>query len=155
LILFDSLIVSRPIDPIRPRLDPEPVHRPVQRFWPYVALPEQPTAEELAALDPDLRTALFGGPPRPFSLTVVFPVFDGPDFARAVELAKQSREYREAGAGAERRIRARYEPGDVEALRDLYAIVGANDGTEVLVDERPVPYARELWLPLFWFLLPR
>jgi hypothetical protein len=25
----------------------------------------------------------------------------------------------------------------------------------VLIDDRPVPYARELWLPLVWFLLPR
>ena len=34
-------------------------------------------AEELAALDPDLHAALFGAPPRPFSLTLVFPRFDG------------------------------------------------------------------------------
>ena len=26
---------------------------------------------------------------------------------------------------------------------------------EVLIDDRPVPFARELWLPLVWFLLPR
>jgi hypothetical protein len=25
----------------------------------------------------------------------------------------------------------------------------------VLIDDRPVPYARTLWLPLFWFLLFR
>ena len=25
--------------------------------------------------------------------------------------------------------------------------------TEVLIDDRPVPYARELWLPLVWFLI--
>jgi hypothetical protein len=23
----------------------------------------------------------------------------------------------------------------------------------VLIDDRPVPYARELWLPLLWFLI--
>ena len=33
-------------------------------------------------------------------------------------------------------------------LRDLFEIVGRSDATEVLVDDRPVPYARELWLPL-------
>ena len=32
-----------------------PKYRPLERFWPYEDLPEQPTAEELAALDPDLR----------------------------------------------------------------------------------------------------
>jgi hypothetical protein len=25
----------------------------------------------------------------------------------------------------------------------------------VLIDERPLPFARELWLPLLWYLLPR
>ncbi len=144
-----------PIDPIRPRLDPEPAHRPEPRFWPYVDLPERPTAEELAELDPDVRVALFGTPPRPFSLTVVFPRFEGPDYDRAVELARKARDYREVGSGASLRSRARYQPDDVEQLRELYEIVGRSDETEVLIDEVPVPYARELWLPLLWYLLPR
>jgi hypothetical protein len=38
-------------------------------------------------------------------------------------------------------------------LRDLFRIVDRYDACEVLVDGRPVPYARELWLPLVWFLL--
>ncbi len=144
-----------PIDPQRPRLDPEPDHRPQLRFWPYVDLPEQPTAEELAALDPDLRVALFGPGARPFSITIVFPQFDGPDFERAVALARASRQYQEVGGGAAPLRRARYQPEDVAALRDLYQLVGHLEGAEVLVDERPVPYARELWLPLLWYLLPR
>jgi hypothetical protein len=40
-------------------------------------------------------------------------------------------------------------------LRDVFQVVGPSDATEVLIDDRPVPYARELWLPLVWFLLPR
>src|SRR5262245_25438576 len=55
-----------------------PKYRPSERFWPYADLPEQPTDEELAALDPDLQEALFGAPRRPFSLTVVFPHLDVP-----------------------------------------------------------------------------
>jgi hypothetical protein len=31
--------------------------------------------------------------------------------------------------------------------------VGRFDSTDVLVDDRPIPYARELWLPLMWFLI--
>jgi hypothetical protein len=27
------------------------------------------------------------------------------------------------------------------------------DATDVLIDDRPVPYTRELWLPLMWFLI--
>ncbi len=130
-------------------------HRPLERFWPYADLPEQPTDEELAALDPDLHEALFGSQPRPFSITLEFPTFEGPEFARALELAKGSAEFRELGGGESRRYRARFWSSDALRLRDLFQVVGRYEGTEVLVDDRPVPYARELWLPLVWFLLPR
>jgi hypothetical protein len=133
----------------------QPRHRPLERFWPYADLPEQPTDEELAALDPDLYEALFGAQPRPFSITLVFPVLDVPDFATALELARASAEYRETGSGASLRYRARFWSSDAIGLRDLFQIVGVSDATSVLIDDRPVPYARELWLPLVWFLLPR
>lgn len=152
--------MSHPESPDAPRSDasgppPVPQHKPRERFWPYVTLPEQPTAEELAALDPDLHDALYGSKGRPFSLTLVFPRFDGPDFERAVALARESAEYREVGQGAAFRIRARFLPSEPLKLRRLFEIVGRYDGCEVLVDDRPVPYARELWLPLVWFLIPR
>jgi hypothetical protein len=127
--------------------------QPRDRFWPYADLPEAPTPEELAALDPDLHAALFGAPPRPFSFTLVFPPFDAPDYERAVTLAKASAEYRETGSGDQFRHRARFYPGQAAGLRDLFDIVGRYDACDVLVDDRPVPYARELWLPLVWFLL--
>lgn len=130
-------------------------HRPRERFWPYLDVPETPTEEELVALDPDLRAALFGTPPGPFSLTLVFPRFEGDESARALELARGSAEYREVGRGAGLRVRARFTLDQVGALRDLFQIVGAHEGCEVLIDDRPVPYARELWLPLVWYLLPR
>lgn len=132
-----------------------PAYRPLDRFWPYADLDEEPTDAELAELDPDLRAALFQGEPRPFSITLSFPRFEGPDYERALELARGAPEYRAAGSGTKLRHRARYFPGDAERLRDLFEIVGRHDECEVLVDDRPVPYARELWLPLVWFLLPR
>ena len=132
-----------------------PKFRPLERFWPYADLPEQPTDEELAALDPDLHEALFGSTQRPFSLTLVFPPMDGPDFARALELARGAAEFRDVGEGEARRYRVRFYSTDVERLRDVFQVVGSAHTTEVLVDDRPVPYARELWLPLVWFLLPR
>jgi hypothetical protein len=132
-----------------------PRYRPLERFWPYAELPEQPTNEELASLDPDLHEALFGEQPRPFSITLVFPALEVPDFAHALELARGSAEFRETGAGDARRYRARFWSSDAARLRDLFQIVGASDATEVLIDDRPVPYARELWLPLVWFLIPR
>jgi hypothetical protein len=133
----------------------QPKYRPLERFWPYADLPEQPTEEELVSLDPDLHEALFGAKPRPFSLTVVFPTLAVPEFPRALEVARGSAEFRETGSGAAHRYRARFWPRDAAALRDLFQIVGPSDATEVLIDDRPVPYARELWLPLVWFLIPR
>ena len=136
----------------QPRV-PVPDYRPVERFWPYVDLPEQPSDEELAALDPELSEALFGTPRLPFSVTLEFPPFADADYARAVDMARASADYREVGTGARLRHRARFYPNDAVQLRDLFDIVGRFDATEVLIDDRPVPYARELWLPLIWFLI--
>ena len=132
-----------------------PKYRPVERFWPYAALPEQPTAAELAALDPDLFEALFGAQKRPFSITLVFPALEVARFAAALEIARASAEFRETGSGDGLRYRARFWSSEASSLRDLFRIVGGSDATEVLIDDRPVPYARELWLPLVWFLIPR
>ena len=129
--------------------------RPLERFWPYAEHPEEPTADELAALDPDLHAALFGPRDLPFSITLTFPRFDGPGYQRAIELARQSAEYREVGSGASVRHRARYFPGDALALRELFQQISHLDAAEVLIDDRPIPYARELWLPLVFFLLQR
>ena len=140
-------------DPNEPPRVSVPDYRPVERFWPYVDLAEQPGDEELAALSPELSEALFGTPKLPFSVTLDFPVFAGPGYSRALVLARASAEYREVGAGDRLRHRARFYPQDAVQLRDLFNIVGQFDATEVLIDDRPVPYARELWLPLIWFLI--
>src|SRR5215204_6240065 len=117
-------------------LPDEPVYRPLERFWPYAELPEQPTDEELARLDPQIQRVLFGAPSLPFSISIVFPEFEGPDYARAVELAKASDEYVETGRPGQLRHRARFFPGDRPLrLRDLYEIVGARDDIDVLIDD--------------------
>jgi hypothetical protein len=142
-----------PADASAPPVVEAPDYRPIERFWPYVDLPEQPSDEELASLDPALAEALFGTPRRPFSVSLQFPRFDGPDYARALELARASAEYREIGSGPDLRHRARFYPGDALRLRTLFEVVGRLDACEVLIDDRPLPYARELWLPLLWFLI--
>jgi len=118
-----------------------------------VEKPEEPTAEELAALDPDLHATLFGPRDVPFSITLAFPPFEGPNFEPALAKARASAEYRDTGAGDDRRHRARFLSNDVRRLKDLFELVGPVPGTEVLIDDRPVPYSRELWLPLLWFQL--
>ncbi len=149
--------MSRPADPESspPRGPAQPPTRPLERFWPYDELPEEPSPEELAALDPDLHAALFGSAPGPFSITLQFTSFDGAGFPRALELARAAREYREIGRGADHRHRATFYSTDAAQLRDLFQIVDGPGACEVLVDGRPIPFARELWLPLLWFLLPR
>jgi hypothetical protein len=132
---------------------PVPDYRPVERFWPYVDLPEQPTPEELASLHPELAEALFGAPKMPFSVSLEFSPFDGPDYARALDMAHGSAEYRDLGTGSALRHRARFFPEGALQLRDLFQIVGRFDSTDVLVDDKPVPYGRELWLPLMWMLI--
>lgn len=143
--------MSSPKDRVLPD---RPVHRPLERFWPYAELPEQPTEEELAALHPELREVLFGALALPFSISVEFPKFDAESYPRAVELARGSDEYVEIAREGELRHRARFCPGERPlALRDLYEIVAGVEGTDVLINDQPVPYARELWLPLVWFLI--
>ena len=93
---------------------------------------------------------------RPFSITIVFPRSEGDEYEKAVALAKRSSEYQEVGPRRELPaprplLRRATSPG----LRDLWAVVGGGHDVEVLIDDRPVPYARTLWLPLAWFLLFR
>lgn len=132
---------------------PVPDYQPLERFWPYVDLPEQPTPEELASLHPELAEALYGTPKLPFSVSLEFSPFEGPDYERALGLARASAEYRELTDGAGARHRARFYPAEATRLRDLFEIVGRFDSTDVLIDDKPVPYARELWLPLMWLLI--
>ena len=141
-----------PIPPDPAPLDERPTHRPSEAFWPYADLQERPTDEEMAAMDPDLAEMLFERPKQSFSITISFAPFEGDDYARALDLAKASAEYRSVGKGKQLRHRARFYPADVDGLHALYNLVGAMDHCDVLIDDRPMPFARELWLPLIWLL---
>ena len=132
---------------------PVPDYRPVERFWPYVDLPEQPTDEELAALNPELSEALFGTPKLPFSVTLEFPrvrrsrIRAGARDGACVGRVSASWAPARAVAIARDSIHAR------PRLRDLF-----DHRRTIRLDRRadrrkPVPYARELWLPLMWFLI--
>ena len=145
--------MTSPVPPER-ILPDEPAYRPMERFWPYAELSEQPSAEELALLHPELREVLFGAPSLPFSMSMVFPAFAGEAYEPAVALARASDEYTEFVDGGVLRHRARFVPGTRPLdLRNLWELIHDVNGTEVLVDDRPVPYARELWLPLVWLLI--
>lgn len=143
--------VSKPSERVLPE---HPTRQPLERFWPYADLTEQPTEEELAKLHPELRQALFGAAAIPFSITLVFPAFEGDGFARALDLARTSDEFQEVKIDGQTMYRARFFPGEAPLkLRDLYEVLAPVPDTEVLIDDRPLPFARELWLPLVWCLI--
>ena len=75
---------------------------------------------------------------------------------RALELARRSPGVPRAPGRPARVVHgARSDVEGAGELRDLFQLVGARPGTEVLVDRRRVPYAREIWLPLFWIFVSR
>jgi len=110
--------------------------------------------EDIAHLGDEMADILYPGRrPRPFRITVEFDGFEGPGGERAVALARQSPLYAEKAEGGGTRHQAAFETRGARALRDLYIIVGGRAGTDVRVDGKRVPYASELWLPLFWLFV--
>jgi hypothetical protein len=109
---------------------------------------------DISGLSDEMVDILYPGRrPRPFRMGVVFDAFGGPNYPRALELAKRSKVYREVGSGDRLQHRAEFESSEAGTFRDLYAIVGPISTTEILVGGRSVPYSREVWLPLFWLFL--
>jgi hypothetical protein len=110
--------------------------------------------DDISGLSDEMADILYPGRrPRPFRMGIAFDAFDGPGYERAVELARRSPLYHERAQGAERRHEAAFEAAGAGTLRELFQIVGQRAGTDVVVDGKKAPYARELWLPLFWMFV--
>jgi hypothetical protein len=109
--------------------------------------------QDISHLSDEMADILYPGRrPRPTRISVEFDAFEGPNYPRALDLARRSAVYREREHAALRHS-AGFDAGEADLLRELYAIVGEITGTEVLVDGKRVPYARELWLPLMLFFV--
>jgi len=109
---------------------------------------------DIAHLSDEMADILYPGRrPRPFRVAVEFDGFEGPEGARALELARRSPLYRETEEDGRRVHHAAYETRQASDMRALFQLVGSRPGTEVLVDGKRVPYATELWLPLFWLFV--
>lgn len=109
---------------------------------------------DISHLSDEMADLLYPGRrPRPFRIGVVFDAFSGENYERALGLAKRSPVYKETRRGDVVTHHAAFEAKQARILRELYEIVGPIAGSEVTVDGRKVPYARELWLPLFWIHL--
>lgn len=114
--------------------------------------------EDVSHLDPEMLEILY--PERAakeFTLSVVFgpPSADGEEarerYRRAVDIAGKARGYRTEGRGRSLRHSAVFGVEDVQRLHELFSLVGDFPSCEILVKGKKVPYARELWLPFFWF----
>jgi hypothetical protein len=111
--------------------------------------------DDISHLSDEMVDILYPGRrPRPFRLGVVFDAFEGDGSSRALDLARESPVYRETRDGERRRHHAAFDASQASAFHALYLIVGSRSGTDVLVDNKRVPYARELWIPLFLLHLP-
>jgi hypothetical protein len=88
---------------------------------------------------------------RSFRITIVFSPKISPSYEKAVALARTNPTYREEGEGEWTRHSATYTPDTVEDLFDLFNLVHDWDTTEVLVNNKKLPYGHQLWLPLMWF----
>ena len=115
-------------------------------------VPEQEA--DISHLSDEMADVLYPGRrPRPFRMGVEFAAFGGPNYERALELARRSPVYRESGPADARRHHAGFDWSQARTLNELYQIVGPIHTTEVTVDGKKVPYAREIWLPLYWIFL--
>jgi len=72
-------------------------------------------------------------------------------YERGVAMAQGAPKYWIDGEGRHLRHFARFEIQDASRLFELYQVVGDLPDGEVLIYDLPLPFARDLWLPLFWF----
>jgi hypothetical protein len=109
---------------------------------------------DISHLSDEMADLLYPGRrPRPFRIGVRFLPFDDPGYERALAVARRSPAYREEPADPGPVHQAGFDASAARDLRELYELVRGRAGTELLVDGKKVPYAHELWLPLFWIFL--
>jgi len=109
---------------------------------------------DISHLSDEMADLLYPGRrPRPFRMGVRFGAFEGPGYEQAVALARRSPVYREEAVAEGPVHHAAFDAGEARALRDLFELVKGRPGTDLLVVGRRVPYALELWLPLFWMFV--
>lgn len=112
---------------------------------------------DISHLSDEMAEVLYPGRrTRPFRMGVLFDDPQGADRDEVLALARAADHYAEEPPGPGSRgpvHRAEFGAAGAARLRMLFARVGDRPHTEVLVDGRRVPCARELWLPLFWILV--
>lgn len=110
--------------------------------------------DDISHLSDEMADVLYPGRrARPFRMGVAFDAFKGPDYERACAIARRAPEYRERSEAGRVVHEAAFGVEGARELRDLFQLVGPRPGTEVVMDRKRVPYAREIWLPLYWLFV--
>jgi hypothetical protein len=118
--------------------------------------------KDVSHLDPEMLEILYPArADREFTIGISFgplpleqPTEEGlRNYERALELARGSRRYRSEGEGRYQRHTGTFGVDEVHRLYELFELVGEYPSCEILVKGKRVPYARELWLPFFWFFM--
>jgi len=110
--------------------------------------------DDISHLSDEMADILYPGRRRrPFRMGIVFDAFEEGSYGNALELARRSPVYKETVESGRKRHHAAFGSEAAAAFRDLFDLVGHRPGTDVLVDEKKVPYAREIWMPLFFIHL--
>lgn len=111
------------------------------------------------SLTPDLARALYPEQTvAPFHVTAIYPQLGGEagGAAARLEAAAEAHEIIEASAGGETPLhRTTFSLRQVEEFHELYHLLESTIGAaeiDLLLNDRKVPLARELWLPLLWTL---
>jgi hypothetical protein len=106
---------------------------------------------DISQLSDEMADLLYPGRrPRPFRIGLSFERFEGPGLEKALALARKSPVFREETGPDGPVYHAAFDAGEARTLRDLFEIVKERPDLELRVDGKKLPYAHELWLPLFW-----
>jgi hypothetical protein len=86
-----------------------------------------------------------------FKITVRFQKQLTRKYEKAVELAKQNKNFLDEGEGDFYKIYVSFYPEDVEQLFELFELVKDQESTKIYLNNKLIPYIQDLWLFLIWF----
>jgi len=110
--------------------------------------------QDIGGLSDEMADVLYPGRrPRPFRIGVRFDRFEGPGLEPALALARKSPVFREEAGRDGPSYHAAFDAGDARTLLGLFEIVKERPDLELRIDGKKLPYAHELWLPLFWMFV--
>lgn len=110
--------------------------------------------QDISELTDEMADLLYPGRrPRPFRIGVRFDRFDGPGWEQALALAQKSPVYREEPGRDGPSYHAAFDASAARTLLGLFEIVKERPDLELRIDGKKLPYAHELWLPLFWMFV--